>query len=574
MPMDFPSAALSAPPIQYPDLLGSYLRGRMAPSALQEQQNTLSQQGLNLDQLRMTLANQQMFRSAIQNSGLLGPQPGSAGGAPAAAAGTAGAGAQSGASSSGGIQTGPQGSVSAQPPSYDPSTNPLAPLLDPRRIAQMTQLGQLSALMSGKDANEPVAAALKLEQSAADYSKSQRQLQAQGPLDFFDSVFNSAAPARTVMANPSLISQWPAFAARLNIDPVSGFNDQNVRAALALAANTLRGNVGLPAKDYPVPLQTTQQGLGQSYQTDPVTGKISGGASAVPTDKYIINGRVVELPKAQGVGQGITPYDPALYGASLITPTTNEQAYQTAKASGSMPALAGRDPIAFAQESNYISARAEQEGITGLAMAARQQAFQAQQKVVNDFRDPNGKAGGQLININTSVQHTSALIPLIDAMASGDNAKINAARQTFETEWKGQPAPTNYQTLANIAVGEINKAVTANGGDANERAMLTAPFQSSLSPDVLRGAVQTATTALAGKTEALRLAWDNGTQGTQGPFDKMLLPATKRALGLPTGDSGAGNLPMTNAQGWQLHQDKAGNMAYVSPDGKQFERAR
>lgn len=32
--------------------------------------------------------------------------------------------------------------------------------------------------------------------------------------------------------------------------------------------------------------------------------------------------------------------------------------------------------------------------------------------------------------------------------------------------------------------------------------------------------------------------------------------------------------PRTNAKGWTLHQDKQGNMAYVSPDGKQYEEVK
>jgi len=32
--------------------------------------------------------------------------------------------------------------------------------------------------------------------------------------------------------------------------------------------------------------------------------------------------------------------------------------------------------------------------------------------------------------------------------------------------------------------------------------------------------------------------------------------------------------PLTNAQGWQLHKDRTGAFAYVSPDGKQFQELR
>ena len=51
-----------------------------------------------------------------------------------------------------------------------------------------------------------------------------------------------------------------------------------------------------------------------------------------------------------------------------------------------------------------------------------------------------------------------------------------------------------------------------------------------------------------------------------------------RAQGLPTGHPStvapskpAASLPTVNNKGWQLHKDGAGNLAYVSPDGKQFQ---
>jgi hypothetical protein len=37
---------------------------------------------------------------------------------------------------------------------------------------------------------------------------------------------------------------------------------------------------------------------------------------------------------------------------------------------------------------------------------------------------------------------------------------------------------------------------------------------------------------------------------------------------------GAGGTPRVNSKGWTLKTDKAGNKAYVSPDGTQFEEVR
>jgi hypothetical protein len=51
-------------------------------------------------------------------------------------------------------------------------------------------------------------------------------------------------------------------------------------------------------------------------------------------------------------------------------------------------------------------------------------------------------------------------------------------------------------------------------------------------------------------------------------------PAPAQGAAPAAAPSGARMPPTTNAQGWTLHRDKAGNMAYVSPDGKQFQQVQ
>jgi hypothetical protein len=96
----------SMPQFQYPDLLGSYLRGLSAPGQLQAQQQQNTAGALNIDQLRIAVGNQQMFqdvaRGALQRDGYLGGTPG--GPLPAGQQ----AGAQSMGGPTGGIQNGPQ----------------------------------------------------------------------------------------------------------------------------------------------------------------------------------------------------------------------------------------------------------------------------------------------------------------------------------------------------------------------------------------------------------------------------------------------------------------------------------
>jgi len=233
-----------------PDVLGSYLRGQMAPlqmqgaqQSLQQGQQQLEAGGLNIEQLRMALQNQRMVQDIVRGS-LGGQMQGGPpiGGVP------------------GGMQTGPQGSVSSTPSQASGGLTS-SPMFEPSTQAAL-------ALLQGRD---PVKAA----QDAQDYKVKQAQLQAQGPLDLIDSVFNSSQPARTVMANPSLIAKWPQIAQALGLDPVRDFNDANVRRGLAMAGNNLRGSVGMAAKEYPVELQTFGGAYGAVLQRDPVTGKMT-----------------------------------------------------------------------------------------------------------------------------------------------------------------------------------------------------------------------------------------------------------------------------------------------------------
>lgn len=384
-------------------------------------------------------------------------------------------------------------------------------------------------------------------ETALAVQQKQRQQTIAPQLSDLDTIMTSADADKRLQQDPDLKALWEREQGDQPLTP------PNARAYAGTVYNRLAGSAQGAVKPIPTMLQTTERGLGESIQTDPVTGKITSGASAVPTDKYIVNGQVTELPKAVAVARGLTPYDSTLYGAQQISPQALEQAYQVAKSKGDISeSLAGRDPVAAAKVSSYIAQRAKEDGISGLSMAATQQAYGARQKVVNDYVDSGG-TGGKLDAINTSVLHTNSLLPLIDALGTGNMTKINAARLAYQKQ-TGIAAPTNYETLKNMAVGEISSAVNKTGGDSDERERITAPFASANSPDVLKEAVRTAVTALAGKTEALANRWDVATEGTQGNFGKFLLPQTAQALG------------------WTLHKDAKGNQAYVSADGKYFRQ--
>lgn len=307
-----------------PDILGSYLRGQMggyqvqgAQQQLQAGDQDLTKGALNIQQLQLALKNQQaVSQYATQRLGQMQGQ-----GAPQAQ------GAQAQGGPTGSIQNGPQASQGADwggagayssGPNFDPQTQ------------------SAIAMLTGGD---PVKAA----KDASDYNLEQRKLQASGPLDTFDSISNSASPARTVMANPSLMAKWPQVAMQLGLDPVRDFNDANVRRGLQFAANNIRGSVGIPAKDYDHPIQNTNLGQGEVAQIDQVTGKKVGdlvdrqtpGYSLV--DKFnIADGTTTKVP-VQTSGYGMGGVSPVTGGA--VGPQGTPQGFNTGVAKPTDPEL-------------------------------------------------------------------------------------------------------------------------------------------------------------------------------------------------------------------------------------------
>src|SRR5437016_5446404 len=144
--------------LQYPDLLRSYVQGQQGPLVTQGLQQENTERGLKLDQLR------QIMNLSRQISGQA-------------------AGAQNQGESTGGIQNGPQGQVSSQPPSdYGmPPVNTMMAL----------------DVLQGRDP-------LKSWQGAQEARQTQIKLQTQGPLDMIDSIYDQPRPAKVVDLNPGL----------------------------------------------------------------------------------------------------------------------------------------------------------------------------------------------------------------------------------------------------------------------------------------------------------------------------------------------------------------------------------
>lgn len=370
---------------------------------------------------------------------------------------------------------------------------------------------------------DPAAGLLKVRE---DQLKSAQQQYAP-TIAKLDTLIKSDKPSAYMKADPQLKAAWPQLAQTLGFDSEKDYNDQNVRMALTHVRNQLAGSLQEPTVAPAVPLQTSTDNEGRVVQTDPLTGKRTVEAPS-PMEKVIgPNGQPTIVPAAKSVG--MTPFSAPLMGSANMTDQSRELAYQYYLQHQSLPAGFARSPAMQADMMNYIAKRAQEDGNTQTSILASKQMNQAAQSVVKDYT--SGKTSQTLNGLNTAIKHMAALDPVIDAMGNRNLTILNKAANLFKQQ-TGSAAPTNFAALKEFVSGEVAKAVLPGGGGEGERKALADPINAANSPAQLKQAVQTFKTALAGKTEALRNQWDVGTGGAQGPFDKFLLPETKKALGI------------------------------------------
>jgi hypothetical protein len=394
--------------------------------------------------------------------------------------------------------------------------------IDPRTSGAAAFLGG-NSMLEGIQKNQ------ELQQQQRDAAIKGQQLKAQGPLNVFDAVANSPHPAAMAMNNPSIMALWPKVAQQMGLDPVKDFNDQNVGRAAIFGGNQVRAAVGIPLRDMPVQQQITYGPNGQILSQNPQTNEVK--QDVAPQDlKEVVGADGQPVYQPSGKAAGMRPFNTQLYGADSLSDQSKELAYQRFVATGEVPSSGRGGAIQQAVLMNYIAQRAQADGNPGAATAARAQTHIAQQGVLNDYT--SGQTSKTLGSINTAVTHMAALDPLIDQLDNTSSPAWNTAANFFSHQ-TGSSAPTNFAGIKEFVGGEVAKAVLPGGGGEAERQALLAPLNAANSTAQLKQAVQQIETALAGKTEALRNQWDIGTNGTQGAFDKFLLPETKKALGLP-----------------------------------------
>lgn len=222
-------------------------------------------------------------------------------------------------------------------------------------------------------------------------------------------------------------------------------------------------------------------------------------------------------------------------------------------ANGQIPALSGfalRTPWGQAVISRVREIKPDYQAADQPAIA----------KAERDFA--TGKEGNAVRSFNVAISHMDTLGKLADALDNGDTQLINSASNLVSKQL-GSPKVTNFNSAKQIVADEVVKAITAGGGALADREEAARQISAASSPAQLKGVIQTWQSLMRGQLDGLRQQYETTTGKKD--FDKFLSANTR---------SKTGDRPTTNSKGWALHQDKDGNYAYVSPDGKQFEEAK
>lgn len=347
-----------------------------------------------------------------------------------------------------------------------------------------------------------------LEQEIRNYQLQVAQQQAKPALDSLDTLIKSPYdPSPAIRANPFLQQAWQQGAKLSGLDPTDFSDPNKVRLGLAAYRNQIAGNAQVAPVE-PAVRKVVWEDVGDAK--NPV---------------YADTGEPV--PGIKPMPKHLTPMQSA--GASGLNDDSKEMAYQYYLQHQALPPGFSRNPLMNAQVMNYISQRAKQDGNSQVSILANAQQVKASQGVLKDFE--SGQTSKTLNGLNTAISHMDQLEQASTALQNGNVQALNRMGNFFKTQF-GSSAQTNFDVVKNFAAGEVAKAVLPGGGGEREREEIAAAVKNSASPTQLHDAIQMWRNLLAGKTEALRNQWDVGTSGTQGSFDKFLLPATKKALGI------------------------------------------
>lgn len=219
----------------------------------------------------------------------------------------------------------------------------------------------------------------------------------------------------------------------------------------------------------------------------------------------------------------------------------------------------------IASVKNRIPELAAELNITPEEAIANKGALQGKMKALGQ-RQLFVSAGNQY------VRNMVAQADLVDKYmakgAAGGTPVLNKWIQAGRKGIAGDPDVTALDTAIRGLAREHQRIVTGVTSNAQLHVAAQATADELLNKDM-------APAQMRATMKVMREEADNAIKAGQEEIAALKSDIGKRHTGGEAPAPGAkGATPAKNAKGWTLHQDKDGNKAYVSPDGKQFEEVR
>lgn len=219
----------------------------------------------------------------------------------------------------------------------------------------------------------------------------------------------------------------------------------------------------------------------------------------------------------------------ATTGAGALSPQATDYLAQQFRLTGKLPAMGMGGAATRAQIFNRAADMASAAGASGQADAYQAQATHERGTAVNDLgKSTPNSAGGRVQSANALVTHLDQLSGLGNALTSGNLPLLNAAKQKYMQE-TGNPAPSNFNAVKNIAADEATKFIISNGGSEKDRQQAQAVFAAAQSPQQLAGAIQQVQHLAAGQLSGMRQRYQ--AIGATSEFDSALTPRARQLIG-------------------------------------------
>jgi hypothetical protein len=136
-------------------------------------------------------------------------------------------------------------------------------------------------------------------------------------------------------------------------------------------------------------------------------------------------------------------------------------------------------------------------------------SYDVEKGVMKDFT--SGASAKNLTAFNTAIDHAGQLDKAVDALKNGDMRMLNKIGNEAGYQF-GSDATTNFNVIKNALSGEISKVF--KGGQATDAEIhaVQAPFDSANSPQQLKGAIKQAISLMNSKRDALKQQYQSGSK--------------------------------------------------------------